>query len=269
MSEIGFICPELGNVTYAACFNCDHEMCGLPLPYRMAASNDRETEADTFHVTEILNPDKQVYLERHYDYYSDPHMKAFPTFGTAWHNMVEQYAKGNPRFSQEESFVALIGDFYLSGRCDLKDLLKLKLQDWKTTAVYKVKLSMAGDYFDWSMQQNIYRPFIFPEAQALEIVALARDWKKSQNAKECKPIEIINLPILDENETLAWAVERIETLSSYDNELSLPDCTPKQCWENWDRSEKKLVRRRCEDFCGAGGDSGICTQYSEWKDGLP
>jgi len=264
--DIGYKCPFYGNVGYSKCFTCPDEICGLPLPYRRAAGNDREHEPDTYHVTEILNPDKQIFLERKYDFYTDPYRKVFSTFGTAWHGVAEKYAKNDPRYLQEVEFRALVGDVYLSGRCDLVDLKRVSIEDWKTTAAYKVKKAMKGDYDDWSKQQNIYRPFILPDAKALKIIALARDWKKSQDANYCKPVEPILLPIMDENEVLAYAVDRLETLSSYKDESELPDCTPEECWENWHDWRRKdyLVRNKCEDYCGAGGDSNICQQYVEW-----
>ena len=169
---------------------------------------------------------------------------------------------------QEVEFRALVGDVYLSGRCDLVDLKRVSVEDWKTTAVYKVKKAMKGDFKEWKLQLNVYRPFIYPDAKALKIIALARDWKKSQDASDCNPVEVINLPIMAENTALAYAVERLETLSSYKDESELPDCTPDECWEKWHDWRKKdyRIRIKCRDYCGAGGDSGICQQYVEWRE---
>ena len=272
MSEIGFICPELGNVTYAACFNCDHEMCGLPLPYRMAAANDREIEEDVYHVTEILKPARQAYLERHNDYYSDPFKKVWATFGTAWHSIPEKYAEGNPRFLQEVGFKALVGDVYLSGRCDLIDLKRKSMQDWKTTTVFKATELMGGDFAGtyWVEQQNIYRVFIAPWVEKLEVVALFRDWGP-RYAEKCGPVEVINIPIMKEDDVIDMVMEKLTAITDinlFGIQNDLPNCPVEDCWEGWDKKENRKGRRKCRDYCGAGGDSGICTQYAEWLSGF-
>ena len=263
--DVGYKCPFYGNVGYSKCFTCPDEICGLPLPYRRAASNDREHEPDTYHVTEILKPVRQAYLERHYDYYTDPFKKTWATFGTAWHSIPEMYAKNDPRFLQEVGFKALFGDVYLSGRCDLIDMKKKSMQDWKTTTVFKAGEYLKGDFSGtyWVEQQNIYRVFIAPWVEKLEIVAIFRDWGPRYSEK-CRPIEVLSLPVLPEEEVLEMVAEKLDAIVSVDNELSLPECTPSECWEGWDKKEGCTVRRKCRDYCGAGGDSNICQQYVEW-----
>ena len=90
----GFNCPKSGrNEKFSFCWGTCAVHC-KPLPVLLAlAHQDRGSEPNIYHTTEILNPPQQVYLKRNNPYYMKPDSLIDMNFGSAWHSKLEETKK--------------------------------------------------------------------------------------------------------------------------------------------------------------------------------
>ena len=279
MPQVGFTCPDGADITYDRCFKeCRMGKRCLPLLLLMEVADTRPTVDGVYHVTEVLKPPKQAFLERVHNYFKPPLDGVNSTFGTLWHLLMERRGRKVFHIDTEVNFIALIptthGDIYLSGTCDAVDHLERESHDWKTTTTFHVAEHKSGDFSgeNWVEQQSVYKPFLFPNIPTNKIVAVYREWGERMSSK-CDMVEQYTLPMMPEDEALTMIVERIETLAEIELDGAEPrDCTAKsgvngsanECWEGWDRNTKTTVRRKCRKYCGG---KEVCEQYQTWKEG--
>jgi len=273
MPSIGFLCPIDGaEHVFSDCLKCARHC--LPLPLLLVLSKaDRVKEPGIYHCTEILNPPKVVYFERHYDYFQDPLDMAYATFGTAFHSIMEEGAAlvkemglCPDKFRVEEPFTAELdtpaGRATLRGRPDIYDTELKTLYDYKTEKSYSVKLLKEGNFNDSKhmAQLNIYRLFKYPEAEHLVIVAMVKDHGRQIALKDgLRPIELIELPILNDKAVRDYVIYRVaENLRTEADPQKVRDCTEEELW----LQKKDGMPLRCTEYCPAG-KSGLCLQGSQ------
>jgi hypothetical protein len=157
----------------------------------------------------------------------------------------------------ERRLYARVGEHVVGGGMDYYHASGL-LQDYKITNTTKIKFK---DYTDWEAQLNCYR-YILDKCgepvNRLQIVAILRDWTKSQTKWDLsyprKQIEIIDIPLWTLEDTEKWILEKIDGLKKATEKLPL--CTDKDRWANarnkWTRCEGYCsVRRFCDQYNGS------------------
>jgi len=263
----GFTCPLDGQATaFDYCLRTCGDRCH-PLPVLAAMINDRQHEPGVYHVTEVLNPPKVVYLNRHRDYAVEPESNAYTAFGTAYHLLMESGGKTLAEFGikdtalVEQSFRAEVktphGTAILAGRADRYDPDTKTLWDYKTEKLYSVKKYMAGNWdgakHPW--QLNTYKVFMFPEAEHLMLSCLVKDHGYGAKVRDgIKAIVNIEVPLIDPALVREIVVAKVgELLKNEQDPSTIRDCLPEELWDG----------KRCQEYCAVNGD---CDQFKRTRE---
>jgi hypothetical protein len=259
-----FICPLDGQDTaFSYCFRDCQSRCH-PLPVLAAMLNDRPHEPGVFHVTEVFNPPKVVWLHRHKDYAVEPEANAYTAFGTAYHLLMESGEKRLAEFGVtdtavlEQSFRAEIktphGTAILTGRADRYEPDTKTLWDYKTEKLYSVKKYLAGNWegakHPW--QLSTYRTYLFPEAEHLMLSCLIKDHGYQAKVREgIKAIVSIEVPIHSSGVVLEVVAAKIgELLKNEQDPSTIRDCQPDELWDGKRCEEYCPVNRHCQQYLG-------------------
>ena len=263
MPAKGFRCPKTQEEhPFIYCLRDCPSRCH-PRPVLAALINDRPHEPGVYHVTEILNPPQVVYLYRHQDYYTEPESNAYAALGTAYHLMMETgenrlagYALPRDNAILEQSFRAEIktpyGTAILTGRADRYEPDTKTLIDYKTEKLYSVKKYFAGNWegSKHAFQQNIYRTFMFPEAERILLSCFIKDHGYQALARDGIPAIVnVEVPIMDSDYVREFVQAKITMLLMNEKDPStIPDCEQEELWGG----------RRCEEYCAV---NKYCPQY--------
>lgn len=262
MPLVGFVCAATGEEhPFDYCFRQCSNRCH-PLPVLAALSEERPHEPGVYHVTEVFNPPKVVYLHRHEDYYVEPESRAYVCFGTAYHLLMENGAKrlaalGIPDNAVlEQSFRTEIvtphGKAILAGRADRYEPDTKTLWDYKTEKLYSIKKYLAGDWegVKHVWQLSAYRTFMFPEAEHLRLSCLVKDHGYQAKVRDgIKAIVNVDVPIIQSGLIREVVASKIGILLQNEADPStIRDCTPEELWGG----------KRCEEYCPV---NGYCLQY--------
>lgn len=229
----------------------------LPDSIVQAVVNDpySKGEAD-FSATEILKPPQIGHLTRKHadELESDVSDHVWRLLGKGVHNILEQNHTGEGVVLEERYFADIeiphptdgMKKYTLSGAFDVQD--GTLIQDYKVTATYTVQRGGSGD---WENQLNIYDWLAWKngkEFESLEIVAIMRDWKKSQQNKANYPESpIVIVPIN------RWTRARQEDFIVERILLHIQDepqpCSKGEIWGGV----------RCRDWCDV---ANFCPQYN-------
>jgi hypothetical protein len=218
-----------------------------------ALADDRGHEPGIFHVTEIFNPPKVVYLSRHENYYVEPESRAYVCFGTAYHLLMESGQLSLAKLGItdhaviEQSFRAEIktdqGTAILTGRADRYEPDTKTLWDYKTEKLYSVKKYLAGDWegVKHTWQLSTYRTFMFPEAERLRLSCLVKDHGYQAKVRDgIKAIVNVDVPIIQSGLIREVVASKIGILLQNEADPStIRDCTPEELWGG----------KRCEEYC--------------------
>jgi len=280
MPQVGFVCPiDQSEHKYADCMSCVRPC--LPLPLLLVLSrNERPYEPNIYHVTEILNPPKVVYFNRHYPYYADPLDSAYTTFGSSFHSIMESGAAlvkelglGEQLYVEEPFSVSLdtpAGTATLRGRPDIYDAKFLTLYDYKTEKAYTIKKLKEGNFNDSKhmAQLNIYRHFAYPKAEHLIVVAMIKDHGRQTEIRDgLRPIEQVEVPIMAPVAVQEYTVYRVaENLRAEKDPATMRECVEEELWL---QPREQNLPLRCQKYCAAG-KTGQCLQGCEllrqWKE---
>lgn len=258
---VGFICQDGTGRSFSFCFKECQSRCH-PLPVLAALADDRGHESGVYHVTEVFNPPKVVYLSRHEEYYVEPESQAYVCFGTAYHLLME---RGGSRLSElgvtdnailEQSFRTEIATPYgkavLAGRPDRYEPDTKTLWDYKTEKLYSVKKYLAGAWegVKHVYQLNTYRTFMFPEAERLMLSCLVKDHGYAAKVRDGIPAIVnVEVPILDSAFIRELVRAKVgELLMNEADPRTIRDCQDEELWGG----------KRCEEYCPV---NGYCLQY--------
>ena len=203
-----------------------------------------------FSVTEIISPPRIQRLRRaHYDEMEqDVSEMLWALLGSALHVVAERsQVEGH---TTEERLSIEIDGVRLSGAIDLQDERGsgIVITDYKFTSAWALR----QDKPEWEQQQNIYAYLVEKvkgrQVEGLKICALIRDWSRREAMNNPDypqaPIQVIDIPLWDTNETERYIKERIElhrdSKVKADWEEELPYCTED---ERWVRETKYAVKK--------------------------
>ncbi len=277
---VGFICPKSGrNEPFEFCWSKCRVHCN-PLPVLLSlARQDRGSEHNVYHTTEILTPPQVVFLRRNNPYYMNPDSLVDSHVGSAWHEKLAETKKYVQELGLEDDYlmeqnflepiaVKVFKDpkedmvVTLSGTSDLYVKSTKTLWDYKIMKYwYTFKYLSEGKWDDSTipMQLNIYRVYQCPEAEEIKIFCYLKDYKLNMADKyDLNQTETLQVPRIPDrvvkNRVLALLGEHVEAQKTGKPRA----CTQEERWWN----ERQGVYLRCEHYCSV---KEICPQFAEEK----
>ena len=220
---------------------------GLPESLVRAVQNNDYNKGDAdFSATELLKPPQinRLFHEHEQDISEDVADVIYRVLGSGIHEVLEKAYEGTEGVLEERLF-ATIDDVTISGAVDLREFHKI--MDYKVTATYTI---IRAEHESWEQQLNIYDWLAWKNdhvVNELEVIAILRDWKKSQRFKANYPDQgVITLPIEQ------WDHDRqeefIRRMIKEQQEDPPRYCTSEETWSGV----------RCKDWCNV---SSFCKQY--------
>ncbi len=184
----------------------------LPDAILQAVKNDPYKGGGDISVTKLIDaPQRRQLISKFKDaIVEDVSDRVWSLLGQAVHTILERANKSD---IVEERLYAEVNGWQLSGQFDRIDLHGTTLDDYKVTGVYK---AMAGDVKDWTWQLNILRWLAIQnghKVDGLRIIAILRDWKKSESQRKqnypIAPIVSIDIEVLPDDVIYQYICERI------------------------------------------------------------
>lgn len=291
----GFYCPKSGrNEPFQFCWSKCQNTC-KPLPVLLSlARQDRASEQNVYHVTEILNPPQQVFLARNNPYYRNPDSLIDMHVGTAWHEKLAETKKYVKELGLEDDYLMEDDNHFelpfmwnekanrfrkftditpqntlepltpiiLSGTPDLIVKSTKTLWDYKIMKFYySFKYISEGNWEGNTipMQLNIYRVYQYPSAEAIKIFVYLKDYKLNFADKyDLSQTETLQVPMIPDDKVKKKVLDLLG-----EHVLAQKTGKPRQCKEEelWiNRAGEPL---RCMYYC-APSDS--CPQLARWKE---
>jgi hypothetical protein len=232
---------------------------GLPEPIVRAVENDPYDNNGTLSVTTLLSPPQQYALKQRYggDITEDASDRVWALVGQIGHLIIERAAgKLDPaKWVTERRFIMDIDGERFSGQADLVEVDAATVFDAKFTSGWAVKDAMANGKTDWQMQlsmlamlarggrymeKNEHGTWIEYQGPPIEIshgkiIAIVRDWTETQALRNPdwpqRNIQVIDMSILSEEETMAWIRSRIAEFKEAAALRPRP-CTDEERWHN-------------------------------------
>lgn len=265
---------------------------GLPDALVNAVRNDPYKGGGDISVTKLIDsPQKRVLAKQYREVVvEDVSERVWSLMGQAVHTVLE---RANTVAVVEERLFAEIGGWTLSGQFDRVHLEHGVLQDWKVCSTYK-----AGGDESWTRQLNVLKWLAFVngiEVKSLQVVAIFRDWKKSEAMrKEDYPqqaVKVIDIPVWTQEQVVAYIEERISLHRAADGGDPV-ECSEEDRWYSGTSyalmkvGGKRAIRvssvreelgdpgpgqeivvrpgvnRRCEHYCEV---APFCPQYQKLK----
>jgi len=276
---VGFICPRDGtDRKFEHCFSKCNNLC-MPITVLLAlARQNRESEEDVYHVTEILNPPQVVRLQRNKDYYVPPESLIDMNIGTSWHEKLESTRQFVQELGLEDDYImeknfkevywwseydkklltidevenkSWHSSIVLSGTPDLYVKSTNTIWDYKVTNYfYTVKYMLDNKWNDnsYMWQLNIYRRFNYRDAK-MKLFCYLKDWKRNFPEKhgvdKTVVIEVPKIPdrVVD-NRVKELLAEHVAVQRGVSK---IRQCKDEERWNNL----------RCQHYCNV---ANICPQ---------
>lgn len=272
----GFYCPKSGrNEPFSFCWSKCAVHC-KPLPVLLAlAHQDRGSEENVYHTTEILNPPQQVYLKRNNPYYMKPDSLIDMMVGSSWHQKLEETKKYVKELGLEkdyliernfrETITIQVFDGEIGGTCIpvLSGTSDLYVKSTKTLWDYKVMKFwyqfkyLSEEKWDDSpipWQLNIYRVYQYPDAEDIKIFCYIKDYKLNMAEKyDLDPTETLHVPMIPDDKVKKRVVELLAEHVQAQQTGKPRACTEEEKWIN-----KQGIPLRCEYYCAV---NQICPDY--------
>ncbi len=184
----------------------------LPDAILQAVKNDPYKGGGDISVTKLIDSPQRRQLISKFkaSIVEDVSDRVWALLGQAVHTILERANKSD---IVEERLYAEVNGWQLSGQFDRIDLHGTTLDDYKVTGAYKV---MAGDVADWTWQLNILRWLAIQngyKVDGLRIVAILRDWKKSESKRKANypiaPIVSIDIEVLPDDVIYQYICQRV------------------------------------------------------------
>lgn len=272
-----FICPpDKEQCRVEDCLNkCRLGQRCLPYPYLAAVSATRDYKCKVS-ASQAGNGVRYMYLNITTPHAAEPAEMAFTTLGTSHHTLMEGFqGPGQNGFFMENDFMSGTFDYFDPIEGVLWDFKTYKIykvkkvkgivMKWepdpsgevysrggktKTGREYKKgdpKLIQVRtedpsqcDYDNEALQINAYR--ILAKEHGIDVKSMRLCMTVKDYMQDCglEPIEIVELPFIDDEIVLNWFREKTEALNHHLVEGTLPPiCTDKERWNG----------RRCKDYC--------------------
>jgi len=205
----------------------------LPAPLLQAIVNDPYSGSG-YTASMFARPVQIIELEKRHEITVDISDMIYPLIGNNTHYILERMGIKNAL--QEERLFAKVGKERISGKIDHYTHDHV-LQDWKITTRWVL---IDGAKYEWVVQLNIDAFLLvrnnFP-VRKIEVVAMFRDWSKTQAAKNPlypkSQVAILPVELWPMERTRNYIEDRL-TVFYAAQELSdrdLPVCTPEERWE--------------------------------------
>lgn len=276
----GFCCPKSGrNEPFDFCWKTCIVSC-KPLPVLLSlARQDRASEHNVFHVTEILQPPQVVFLKRNNPYYVSPDSLIDMSIGSSWHEKLAETKKYvqelglqddyliEQNFIEEFSIPIKGGTQYgerilLSGTSDLYVKSTKTLWDYKVMKFYySFKYISEGNWEGNTipMQLNIYRVYQYPATEAIKIFVYLKDFKLNMADKyDLSPTETLQVPMIPDDKVKSKVLALLGEHVLAQKTGKPRACTEEELWIN--RAGEPL---RCMYYCAP---SECCEQFARWKE---
>ena len=197
-------------------------------------SEDKGIIQNRYSVTELLKPIQEIILFRtNYDKIKRDLTDLVPAiFGSAVHYILEKNTKPSETLLSEYKFETDILGKIVVGKCDLLDLEKLEIIDYKTSSVSKVKI---GNFDDYYKQDMIYAYMTYlkfgVKIKRLKNYILMKDWSKLKLYKisdyPTSPIHIWEYEVQDSDFDYIekWLKQRIR-----DIDAGIVNCSEEETW---------------------------------------
>ena len=223
----------------------------LPAPLVAAVMNDDYSRGDAdWSVSDLINPVQLTTLKKRYwsEITEDASDRIWSLAGRAVHKILEM-AKEKHTLQEERLFATVLGR-KISGSFDRYD--DGVLQDWKFVGAWSGRFE--SRLWEWTKQLNSYawllREHGFPVTR-LEIVAIYRDWKKTDALRSAdypqRKAEVIPIPLYAHEEAGQFLKERVQALIDAEDvpDDNLPNCSAEEMWLReikWALKKKKNKR---------------------------
>lgn len=247
----------------------------LPDPVFRALTADKYSKGGAdLSVTQIIDSPRISLMRQIHDdeIEVDAIDQLWSVFGTAVHNIFEEYAEGD--YIPEERLYADTQGLTVSGAMDIQEVGEhQKVWDYKITSAFtlifgsQVKRDDGSVVYlgkqEWANQLNIYAhlrrvgyrkddPTKTPlglNTDGLRIIALLRDWQQSKAAMDPSypqiPIALIRVPVWSHEEQERYFEERVtvhrEAREVFASDGILPLCSAE---ERWQKDTKWAVMKR-------------------------
>lgn len=239
----------------------------LPRPL-VEAVTPRKPDEKRISATQLIGPPRIRQLSlRHWDNISeDVTDRLWAIMGTAMHSLLESH--GSEDALSEEYLSQDMTDYgfpgvTLTGRPDYYDADGV-LWDWKFTSLWTFR---DGVKPDWVRQLNVYA-WLFRrhgfEIQALRILAVFRDWSRSDAERGLPPAQVYEVPMVSDAETEAYIRERVALHLNEPAEVCSAD-------ERWDTPTQYAVmkgtNKRALKLCSSRSEAEAEIEARGLKDG--
>ncbi len=186
----------------------------LPAAIVRAVQNDPYTEGNSdISATKLIDAPQVVHLSRqHHDKLTvDVSERIWALLGQAVHTILERAGLREDGMVVEERLYANVLGWTISGQVDRMHVDAGKLSDYKVTTVYKKNGSDS-----WTKQLNVLRWLAHQnghEVNELEIVAIFRDWRKTDSERQADyppaAVQVIPVPVWSFEEAEDYIYERV------------------------------------------------------------
>lgn len=270
---------------------------GLPDALVNAVRNDPYRGGGDISVTKLIDsPQRRALIKRHREHIvEDVSERIWALMGQAVHAVLE---RAQTTALVEQRLFAEVNGWTLSGQFDRAHLAEGVLQDYKVCSVFKAE----GDE-SWTRQLNVLRWLLARNGMSvdkLQVVAIFRDWKKSEALRKetypRAPVQVIDLEVWSEEQAQRYIEERVSLHQAVESGAAV-ECTEEDRWYSGTtyalmkpggkralkvsavRSElgepapgleiveRPGSNRRCEHYCEA---APFCPQFQKLKQsGIP
>lgn len=209
---------------------------GLPAALVAAVTNDPYKGGGDVSVTKLIDaPQRRVLnLRNRAVLTEDVSERIWALLGQAVHHILER--AGTDTLTEERLF-AEAGGWQVSGQFDRLHLEGKTLSDYKVTSTYKATGSAS-----WTAQLNVLRWLAWKNGitvDSLEIVAILRDWRKTEAdrnpAYPRRAVVVIPVEVWPMEDTEAYVRARVALHQQAEEDLSTTPCTDDERWYSGDK----------------------------------
>lgn len=213
------------------------------------AKSHYKVTPNRYSATTLLKPIPQIILSRrhHGEADQDVSENTWAIFGSLTHILLERTPV--PGRVHEMFLTVPFEGSVISGQIDVYDMEKRRIEDWKTTTVYKPK---SGDYEEYRKQLFIYawmmRKSGFP-VDSVQITMILRDHHSTEAKIKADypdlPVVTVDWPFTDRDfeRTENWIQERLKRIKAAEalSDEELGYCSKE---ERWNTTEKWALKKK-------------------------
>lgn len=266
-----------------------------------AILNDEYVSRGHISTTSLIDSPRVRLLKRANEYTIDASQMLFALLGKGVHSVLESRAsKAGERYLIEHQMAIQVEGWEVTGTGDLYDILHRRLDDYKSTSVWKAMRGVEHSQ-EWVKQTNIYAYMLRRlgyEVKSIRIIAIMRDWKESKSRYSAdypkSSVITLDIPIWDDEAVLRYITERVKLHQEQEklfflgkddgtvDEKAIEYCTAKERWalpETWRLVPKGKTRsvknfeivteadtQAAGEFIKANKDKNLQIQVSEGLD---